>query len=87
MKIRGCIVLRSFYETVKEKCIDKGDTLTLANTIEISRNYESQLDSMEAIRGAEGNVNAVGDAHRKRRHQRKPTSNRKQSNRNPSNRN
>ena len=42
---------------------------------------------MEAIKGAEGNVNAVDDARRERRHQRKTASNRNQRNHNQGNSN
>jgi hypothetical protein len=88
--IRDCIVLRSFHEKVKEKCVDEGDALTLDKAIEIGRNYETQLDSMKAIRGEEGNVNAVGGARPKRKFNKsdtKTTNYQNQSNRNQSNRN
>ena len=85
--VRDCIVLRSFHEKVKEKCIDEGDTLTLAKAVDIGRNYETQLDSMNAIRGAEGNVNAVRDARQTRTRPRQTTGRHNQSNRNQNNRN
>ena len=58
--VRDAIVLRSFHEPVKEKCLDKGDALTLDGAIEIGRNYEAAKDSMTVInKGEDASLNAV----------------------------
>ena len=65
--VRDCIVLRSYNETVQEKCIDQGDTLTLAKAIEIGQNYEVQQDSMKAIKGEDSKVHAISSQRKKAR--------------------
>ena len=65
--VRDCIVLRSYNETVQEKCIDQGDILTLAKAIEIGQNYEIQQDSMKAIKGEDSKVHAISSQRKKTR--------------------
>ena len=48
--VRDAIVLRSSSQAVKEKCLEKGDELTLDMAISIGQNYESAQDSMQAIK-------------------------------------
>ena len=57
--VRDSIVLRSSHKAVKEKCLDKGDTLTLDMAIEIGQNYETAQESMKAINGEDAKVHAL----------------------------
>ena len=47
--LRDAIVLRSSHTAVHEKCLEKGDELTLDMAIGIGQNYETSQESMRAI--------------------------------------
>ena len=47
--LRDAIVLRSSHAAVREKCLEKGDDLTLDVAIGIGQNYETLQESMRAI--------------------------------------
>ena len=47
--LRDAIVLRSSHAAVREKCLEKGDDLTLHMAIDIGQNYETSQGSMRAI--------------------------------------
>ena len=59
--VRDAIVLRSHNEDVMERCLDEGDTLTLAKAIGIGQTLEMSRDSLRFIRANEENkkVNAL----------------------------
>ena len=57
--VRDAIVLRSSSQAVKEKCLEKGDELTLDMAISIGQNYESAQDSMQAINSEKDTVHAI----------------------------
>ena len=47
--LRDAIVLRSHSATVREKCLDKGNELTLEKAIQIGQNHEASQESMRVI--------------------------------------
>ena len=47
--LRDTIMLRSSHAAVREKCLEKGDDLTLEMAIGIGQNYETSQESMRAI--------------------------------------
>ena len=47
--LRDAIVLRSSHDQVREKCLDKGNDLTLAKAIQIGQDYEASQESMKVI--------------------------------------
>ena len=47
--LRDAIVLRSSHAAAREKCLEKGDELTLDMAIGIGQNYETSQESMRAI--------------------------------------
>ena len=47
--IRDAIVLRSYQARVREKCLDKGDELTLAMAISYGQSNEASIDSLKVI--------------------------------------
>ena len=47
--LRDAIVLRASHAAVREKCLEKGDDLTLDMAIGIGQNYETSQESMRAI--------------------------------------
>lgn len=57
--VRDAIVLRSFHKEVQEKCLEKGDTLTLEMATEIGQNYETSQESLKAIKGEDSKVHAL----------------------------
>ena len=59
--VRDAIVLRSIHDTVREKCLEKGDTLTLEMALNIGQNHEMSQESLKAISGEDSKVYAVRD--------------------------
>ena len=47
--LRDAVVLRSSKAAVRDKCLEKGDDLTLDVAIGIGQNYETSQESMRAI--------------------------------------
>ena len=47
--VRDAIVLRSFHKEVQEKCLEKGNDLTLDAAISIGRNHEASQESLSTI--------------------------------------
>ena len=59
--VRDAIVLRSIRDTVRERCLEKGDTLTLEMAINIGQNHEMSQESPKSISGEDPKVRAVHD--------------------------
>lgn len=51
--LRDAIVLRSWHPSVREKCLEEGDALTLQKAIHIGQNFELAQDSMKIIKEEE----------------------------------
>lgn len=56
--LRDEIVVRSTSHVVREKCLDEGDSLTLAKAIQIVQNFEVAQDSIKVIYN-ESEVHAI----------------------------
>ena len=73
--IRDAIVLRARETVVREKCLDKGDELTLAKAIQIGQNQETAKESMKAMsQKAETNLHAIKKTQRSHNYGAKPKS-------------
>ncbi|XP_041357629.1 uncharacterized protein LOC121374562 [Gigantopelta aegis] len=59
--VRDAIVLRSVHDTVRGKCLEKGDTLTLEMAINIGQNHEMSQESLKAINDEDPKVHTVRD--------------------------
>ena len=71
--LRDAIVLRSNEAAVQEKCLDKGEELTLKTAIEIGRNHETAQESMQEISDAsQRHVHAVSKTSHKKYNKRNP---------------
>jgi hypothetical protein len=57
--MRDAIVLRAQHDTVREKCLDEGDALTLDKAIQIGQNQEAAQESMRAIAVSSGEDSKV----------------------------
>ncbi len=57
--LRDAIVLRAVHDTVREKCLEIGDELTLDRAIQIGQNYETSILSMATIGDEDPRVNKV----------------------------
>ena len=62
--VRDAIVLGTVHDSIREKCLAEGDTLTLAKAIQIGQNYETAIDSMKTIANEDARVNAVKTSRR-----------------------
>ena len=51
--VRDGIVLRAYHKKVREKCLDKGDTLTLANAITYGQSYDASMMSLKLMTNGE----------------------------------
>lgn len=65
--LRDAIVLRSHSATVREKCLDKGNDLTLDKAIQIGQNHEASQESMKVIDSRVDEDPKVHAVHDKRR--------------------
>ena len=66
--LRDAIVLRSHSATVREKCLDKGNELTLAMAIQIGQNHEAWQESLKVIDAKvdeDSKVNAARGNHKR----------------------
>ena len=70
--MRDAIVLRSIHDTVREKCLEKGDTLTLEMATNIGQNHEMSQESLKAISGEDSKVHAVRDKRYSKKEDRTP---------------
>ena len=57
--VRDAIVLRSLHPQVQEKCLEKGDELTLEMAINLGQNHEVSHESMKVINEEDSKVNVV----------------------------
>ena len=57
--VRDAIVLRSQHPAVQEKCLDRGDDLTMEVAIGIGQNHEISQESMKAIGEEHSKVHSV----------------------------
>ncbi|CAB4025223.1 Hypothetical predicted protein, partial [Paramuricea clavata] len=58
--IRNAITCKSFYERVKQRCLEKSKNLTLETAINIGRLFEATKDEMQVITGEDPNVTVHG---------------------------
>lgn len=56
--LRDAIVVKALSQIVREKCLNEGDTLTLAKAIQIGQNFEVAQDSIKVI-NKESEVHAM----------------------------
>ncbi len=65
--LRDSIVLRSFHPSVREKCLDRGDELTLDSAVAIGQNHETSQESLKIIGVDEDPKVMVVNSRRQRR--------------------
>ena len=69
--VRDAIVFRCKHAKVREKCLDIADALTCEKAVEIGRNYEPNLSSLQKLAHDEDpKVNALSEGKPPRRNRR-----------------